>query len=61
MMDLARILWKGPIQVIRNAVGGERVPDFPEMSIMKMYGSTLLALRGGGGCQISSKKELRNT
>ena len=40
----------GAIQVLRNAVG--RVSDFPEKSVTKMYGSTLLALRAGwvGGC-----------
>ena len=37
----------GAIQV-RNAVGGGKVSDFPEKSVTKMYGSTLLALRGGG-------------
>ena len=31
--------------MLRNAVG---VSDFPEESFTKMYGSTLLALRGGG-------------
>ena len=31
-----------------NAVGGGRVSDFPEKSITKMHGSTLLTLRGGG-------------
>ena len=40
------------IQVLRNAVW---VSDFPEKSTTKMYGSTLLALRGGG-CQICRKK-----
>ena len=34
--------------MLRNAVGCGRVPDFPEKSITEMYGSTLLALRGGG-------------
>ena len=38
----------GAIQVLRNAVGGGRVSDFPENSVTKMYGSTLLALRCGG-------------
>ena len=32
--------------MLRNAVGGGRVSDFPEKSVTKMYGSTLLALRG---------------
>ena len=35
----------GAIQVLRNAVGGGRVSEFPEKSVTKMYGS---ALRGGG-------------
>ena len=35
----------GTIQVLRNAVGAGRVSDFPEKSVTKMYGSTLLALR----------------
>ena len=43
----------GAIQVLRNAVGGGRVSDFPEKSVTKMYGSTLLAIRGVDGCQIS--------
>ena len=34
--------------MLRNAVGGGRMSDFPEKSVTKMYGSTLLALRGGG-------------
>ena len=32
--------------MLRNAAGGGRVSDFPEKSVMRMYGSTLLALRG---------------
>ena len=31
--------------MLRNAVG---VLDFPEKNVMKVYGSTLLALREGG-------------
>ena len=35
--------------MLRNAVGGGGgVPAFPEKSVMKVYGSTLLVLRGGG-------------
>ena len=34
--------------VLHNAVGGGRVSDFPEKSVTKKYGSTLLVLRGGG-------------
>ena len=37
----------GAIQLLRNAVG-VGVSAFPEKSIMKVYGSTLLALQGGG-------------
>ena len=44
--------------MLRNAVGGGRVSDFPEKTVTKMYGSTLLALRGS---QTSRKKALRNT
>ena len=49
------------IQVLRNAMG---MSDFPENIVMKVYGSMLLALRGGwwvGVEQISKKKSLRNT
>ena len=35
------------IQLLRNAVEGGRVSDFPEKSVTNMYGSTLLALQGG--------------
>ena len=41
--------------MLRNAVGGGRVSDFREKSVMKIYGSTLLAVRGDG-YQISTKK-----
>ena len=34
--------------MIRNAVGGGGVSAFTEKSVTKMYGSTLLALRGVG-------------
>ena len=34
--------------MLRNTVGGRRVSDLPEQSVTKMYGSMLLALRGGG-------------
>ena len=46
--------------MLRNAVGGERVSDFPEKSVIKMNGSTLLALRGGGWVSNVQKKVLRN-
>ena len=39
---------------------GAGVSAFPEKSVTKVYGSTLLALRGGGGGQISREKALRN-
>ena len=42
------------IQVLRNA-------DFPEKSVTKMYGSTLLALRRGGWVSNFQEKVLRNT
>ena len=32
--------------MLRNAVGGGSVSDFAEKSVTKIYGSTLLALRG---------------
>ena len=50
----------GAIQVLRNAVG-VGVSAFPEKSIRKVYGSTLLPLLGGGGGLIYRKKSLRNT
>ena len=34
--------------MLHNAVGGGKVSDFPEKNATKMYGSTLLGLRGGG-------------
>ena len=34
--------------MLRNAVRGGWVSAFPEESVTKVYGSTLLALRGGG-------------
>ena len=49
----------GAIQVLRNAVGGGRVSDFPDKSITKMYGSTLLALQGW--VSTFQKKPLRST
>ena len=53
---LSAELTLGAIQVLRNAVGGERVSDFPEKSVIKINGSTLLALRGGGWVSIVQKK-----
>ena len=37
----------GPLKCYEVEKGGGRVSDFPEKNISKMYGSTLLALRGG--------------
>ena len=34
--------------MVRNTAGDGRVSDLPEKSVTKTYGSTLLALRGGG-------------
>ena len=34
--------------MLRNAVGGGGVSVFTEKNVTKMYGSMLLALRGGG-------------
>ena len=34
--------------MLRNADGGGGVSNFPEKSVTKVEGSTLLALRGGG-------------
>ena len=45
------------ISVTRGGWGS----NFQEKSVTKVYGSTLLALRGVGGSQISRKKTLRNT
>ena len=43
--------------MLYNAVRGGRVSDFPKKGVTKMYGLTLVALRGGGWvCQISRKK-----
>ena len=47
--------------MLRNAVGGGMVSDFLEKSVTKMYGSTLLALRGGGCLSNFQKKALCNT
>ena len=49
------------IQVLRNAVVGGRWSDFRETSITKMYGSTLLALRGGGWVSNIQTKTIRIT
>ena len=49
------------IILLKPSSGGEGVSAFPEGSVTKVHGSTLLALRGGGWCQILRKKALRNT
>ena len=47
--------------MLRNAVGGgEGVSAFKEKSVTKMYGSTLLALRGGGRGSHFQEKSVRN-
>ena len=43
--------------MLRNGVGVGWV-HFPEKSVMKGHGSTLLALRGVGGGQIPWKKSI---
>ena len=43
-----RIYLIGTIQVLRNAVGGGGVSAFPEKSVTKVCGSTLLSLQGAG-------------
>ena len=48
--------------MLRNAVGGGwgGVSAFTEKSVTKMYGSTLLALRGGGWGSNFQEKSVRN-
>ena len=55
------MLLLGAIQVLHNAVEGGRVSDFPGKSVTTMYGSTVLALRGGGWVSNFQKKALRNS
>ena len=47
--------------MLRNADGGWGVSDFLEKSVTKVYGSMLLALRGGGLGSNFQKKALCNT
>ena len=47
--------------MLRNAVGGGRLSDFPEKTVTKKYGSKLLALRGSERVSNFQKKALRNT
>ena len=46
----------GAIQLLHNAVGGRSVSDLSEKSSTKMYGSTILALRGWEGVEFLEKK-----
>ena len=48
----------GPFNCYVTQYRGGRMSDFPEKSVTKMYGSTLLALRGGSNFQ---KKALCNS
>ena len=50
----------GAIQVLRNAVGGGGggVSAFQKKSVTEVYGSTLLALRGGGWGSIFEEKSI---
>ena len=50
----AKVLGLESIQVLRNTMGD--VYNFQKKSVTKAYNSTLYALRGGGGCQISGEK-----
>ena len=47
--------------VTELGVTGGGVSAFPEKSVTKVYGSTLLALRGGGWGSNSQEKALLNT
>ena len=47
----------GAIRVLRNALGGA---DFVEKCITKVYGSTLLALRGGWWVSNFQEKNMYN-
>ena len=44
--------------MLRNTVGGGTGSEFHEKSVTKMYSSTLLALRGLGGCGIFRGKSV---
>ena len=46
--------------MLLNAIGGGGV-SFHGKNVTQVYGSTLLALRGGGWGSNSQKKVLRNT
>ena len=47
--------------MLHNRVGGGRVSDFPEKGVAKMYGSTLIVLRGGGWVPNFQKKCVNKT
>ena len=49
---------QGAIQVLRNAVGGGWVSAFLEKIVTEVYGSTLLALQGGGWRSNSQEKHV---
>ena len=57
MLNVFTFTWA--IQGLRNAVGVGWVSAFPENSVTKVYGSTLLALRGGGGGGVTFPKQYR--
>ena len=44
--------------MLRNAVGVGPLSAFPEKSVTKVYGSTLLVLRGGGWGSNSLEKSV---
>ena len=51
----------GPFKYYVTQLGvGGGVSDFTEKSVAKMYGSTLLALRGGGWGSNFQEKSVRN-
>ena len=58
LVNIKSLLWGHSIKCY--VTQGGWVAAFPEKSVTKVYGSTLLALRGGGG-KISREKAIRNT
>ena len=60
-MQCSAVHWDiGAIQVLRNAVGGGRVSDFPEKALRTCTVQRYWRYEGVGGCQISTKKALCN-
>ena len=59
LVNIKSLLWGHSIKCYVTQ-GGGWVAAFPEKSVTKVYSSTLLALRGGGG-KISREKAIRNT